>query len=292
MGILTLDRSGKQLMKDSTAKCTLKYVFESGGEELLQDIALPCGTVIVADQVGRRTIFGKTNKVPLYGIERCVTHRTVVVATQFGISETWEILVDEDEIKMGPKDVEQSFTIQAINKMGGQADELEMRRMEITQQRKRTLSLMSRRRRQKARLILTSAPYKDAHAVEVLGFAAAMVKYAGGENCAGDAKDAFHQQTLRGEMTDIELEKHKPFRIAWKGKVTQALSMLSRNGETVIMITVKGGPECDWERAQLEGIALSFQDQGANVTIEHCADLDALYNFLLSAFEPHNCTIS
>ena len=113
-----------------------------------------------------------------------------------------------------------------------------------------------------------------------------MVLAVGGDNCAGDAKDAFHQQVFRGDMKDEDMKKHKPFRIAWKGKVTQVISMMSTRGETIELLTVKGGPGCAWERAELVNIAKSFTDQGASLTTHHCQDVDELYEYLFSSFGP------
>jgi len=62
-------------------------------------------------------------------------------------------------------------------------------------------------------------------------------------------------------------------------------------GDPIVLLTVKGGPECDWERGEPQAVADSFSAQGTNVSIGHCEDFDALSDYLLARFEPQpqNC---
>merc|ERR1712137_1025833 len=71
----------------------------------------------------------------------------------------------------------------------------------------------------------------------------------------------------------------KPWRHAWHGKTCQEIGTrheIYPNAE-LELLTVKGGPECDWERDELERIRESFKEKNINIRITHCADLNELF---------------
>lgn len=158
-------------------------------------------------------------------------------------------------------------------------------------------------------LILASAPRP------LIEQASQVVIAGGGINAAGDAYDQFHTKALAKEMAkhdskyeafassslsemranpsiDKEVLKQaeeavrknfdeltaeeKPWRNAWKGKVSQAIAIFAPLKKKVIVISLKGGPECDWEKKQLDGtIAESFSACGKYKHI-HVRDLQEL----------------
>lgn len=308
----------EKVIKDGDAACTLEFRFADGSEAIWKDVAMSSGTVIIRSSGYVRRERG--NWEPEYwicdarfynweNVKKIVPGPVTLTATQYGVSETWKFditALGKDIKRVGNgrrrnrvcKDMCQAgykVSPGIIKEVGGQIDELEMKRMCLTETRK---AYLGRRTEKSVLPVLTSSPYKDFQAVEVLCFAASMVVAVGGYNCAGDAKDAFHQQVLRGEMKDAEMKKDKPFRIAWKGKVTQAMSMHSQAKDRLpmVLLTIQGGEECDWEREELSGIVKSFNGQGLDVSIHHCENLDELYKYLLSITsepsEPSTCTVA
>jgi len=112
-----------------------------------------------------------------------------------------------------------------------------------------------RRKKIKARLgrnlqyILASSPEYDLAGRPVLWMAASYIRALGFENCAGDAKDRFHKQVVSPENMSKEI---KGWRLAWQGKVIQSLKKNSkRKNNRIVVIALKGGPECEFERETL-----------------------------------------
>jgi len=69
----------------------------------------------------------------------------------------------------------------------------------------------------------------------------------------------------------------KPWRDAWLGKTCESVKTAHKflPKAEIELLTVKGGPECEWERVKLDKIRDSFQD--INIQITHCADLNELF---------------
>jgi len=222
-----------------------------------------------------------------------------LTAVQQGVEEHWEIVLAAKSVSEHRKQLCR-FDMDSINKIGGVCDELEMQRMQVTHERKLKLARMCRGKTEKdnttVELILASAPCKDQNGVEVLSYAAALVGTLNGTNCAGDVTDAYHQQMLPQLLTgkiNANDKKHKPFRSAWRSRVAEATSMLRGNNKAIVLLAIQGGPECNWEQIELNEIYEHFRKEGVDISIQHCQDLDDLYNYLVStAVAKASCTIS
>lgn len=102
------------------------------------------------------------------------------------------------------------------------------------------------------RYVLVSSPEHALDGHSVLKKAIQVVTAFGGTNKAGDAKDWFHSMMMsEAEMTN----NVKGWRIAWKSKVCAYLVDLRKFFPTddIVLLTIDGGPECQWELAELKG---------------------------------------
>ena len=68
----------------------------------------------------------------------------------------------------------------------------------------------------------------------------------GGEYSAGDAYDKLNYDVLD--------PANEAWKTAWKGKTSQAYRMMKRihRNEKIVVVAIKGGPACDWERDELQ----------------------------------------
>merc|ERR1712008_144562 len=105
--------------------------------------------------------------------------------------------------------------------------------------------------------------------------------FAGGMCIAGDQRDRFHQLVMeKGEMA----KAMQGWRTAWKGKCDSSFHFHKNfhPGATQLVLSIKGGPEFDWEQASLAGeIKQMYALQG--ITLEIIApfqDLSELKAFL------------
>lgn len=160
----------------------------------------------------------------------------------------------------------------AYKACSNEKDETEKAQMEAFQS---DMLLMSR----KVPVLLLSAPEYDQDGQVVLAKAKMLVETCGGANIAGDAKDDFHKNI----MTAQEMGKLQGWRTAWKGKVCAAISLRQQDYPDlpVIVLTIDGGPECQWEYKQITGC---IKDQFRVISIRRFADFksfDAFFRGLL-----------
>ena len=68
----------------------------------------------------------------------------------------------------------------------------------------------------------------------------------GGEYSAGDGYDKLNRDVLD--------PANEAWKTAWKGKTSQAYRMMKRihRNEKIVVVAIKGGPACDWERDELQ----------------------------------------
>merc|ERR1712039_552177 len=116
----------------------------------------------------------------------------------------------------------------------------------------------------------------------VLELARNLVVGIGHQNVAGDAKDRFHTQVMsQEEMTELT----RGWRTAWKGKVTTGISSTRqfRPRDTIVLLAISGGPECQWEYQELKTVILP---QFEGVEVYHFAHLEEFIQYLAGgAFE-------
>merc|ERR1711976_1041995 len=88
---------------------------------------------------------------------------------------------------------------------------------------------------------------------------------------AGAAKDEFHSKIMsEEEMSD----DRKGWRTAWKGKVEACFqALVQQNPNDIIIVTIAGGMECQWEVDFLKSTMLqSFRKRVDMVRLKECAD--------------------
>jgi len=117
---------------------------------------------------------------------------------------------------------------------------------------------------------LVSFPEFDLKNRPILAVMISMMEILQGQSLAGDAKDTFHQEVMRKEVLTAE---KKGWRDAWHGKVESGLKTTRRLKPTdrFVLLTLKGGPETDWEQHVLpQHILPSFKKRGdENMEILH-----------------------
>jgi len=127
--------------------------------------------------------------------------------------------------------------------------------------------------------LLVSAPeHTTQKDLKVLEHAQFLVKKIGFDNVAGDAKDKFHQHVMDpARMT----RQRQAWRDAWLGKVCTAIQQVQRfcPGQPLVLMTIDGGPECQWELQKLKDRVLV---QFSAVSIEQCKDFDAFVDYFAS----------
>jgi len=106
--------------------------------------------------------------------------------------------------------------------------------------------------------LLVSTPEYDLEGMPVFGMACAILDALDEINAAGDAKDRFHTQVMNKMEMDIGV---RGWRMAWKGKVCQAIEMLAKifKKATIVVLMIDGGPECQYEQKEVnDSIRASF----------------------------------
>lgn len=111
------------------------------------------------------------------------------------------------------------------------------------------------KRSPKRKLVLASAPELGIHEQDgwpLLRIAAHALELIDGASVAGWATDTFHLKL----MEDWEVREQIPgWRTGWKGKVdaVRILSLPKNDKDAeLVLLSLKGGPETDWERNYLE----------------------------------------
>merc|ERR1712129_441863 len=133
--------------------------------------------------------------------------------------------------------------------------------------------------------LLGSAPeHNKEHTQEVLTKAKDLIEKAGGFNLGGDAKDRFHTKLLSREQMTQEM---KGWRAAWLGKCATGIDMAMRcfPGATIIVYTIDGGPECQWELQEIQG---PIQRQFPSMQVMRCKDFMEFQAHLSLPTEPED----
>jgi len=132
-------------------------------------------------------------------------------------------------------------------------------------------------------VMLASSPEFGVNGEPILAYAIAMVEVAGGMSIAGDRRDKFHSLVMESREMDAAMQG---WRTAWKGKCESSF-MFHKNFHPEakqLVLSIKGGPECDWEQASLRGdLKKTYASQG--ITLETLApfqDLSELKTFLIA----------
>ena len=101
------------------------------------------------------------------------------------------------------------------------------------------------------KFVFASGPEYDNHQAPVLAFAVAVCEGLGFHSVAGDAADQFHMAVMTAEEMQVAT---KGWRIAWKGKVCTGIELTAKHskGDAIALVTIDGGPECQWEVNELK----------------------------------------
>lgn len=104
------------------------------------------------------------------------------------------------------------------------------------------------------------------------------VQAIGGSNIAGDADDHFHKILMKEEEMTWEV---KGWRLAWKGKLEGAINAALKPRKSIKFLSIKGGPETQWERNYLlKELPKTHGEQP--IRTELFEDLDDLMRWLLA----------
>lgn len=140
--------------------------------------------------------------------------------------------------------------------------------------------------RPRKRYLFASGPEYDTNDEPVLLLASTFIEAAGFANVAGDAKDQFHQQVMTKDEMDVQL---RGWRLAWKGKVATGIDMTTKHypGLAVELITIDGGPECQWEVQEIqEHIIPAFQNAGVEIELKACRNWEEFVRYMMDFERP------
>jgi len=130
-------------------------------------------------------------------------------------------------------------------------------------------------------VILASSPEFGVKGEPILAYARAMAEVAGGMCIAGDKRDKFHSLVMESGEMDAAMQG---WRTAWKGKCDSSFRFHKKFHPEAKqrVLSIKGGPECDWEQASLRGdMKKTYASQGITLeTLEPFQDLSELKAFL------------
>ncbi len=128
--------------------------------------------------------------------------------------------------------------------------------------------------------LLVSGPEFDLADRPILAVLHEIIDELGGDNFAGDAKDTFHQEVMLPE--DLSKEKMN-WRPAWKGKVCTGVKTYHKRMHISksLLVTLKGGPETDWEQDEISQRLLpAFRKAGMNTEVLHFDSIEQFFGYV------------